>query len=450
MTPLMHHAALALLAILGSTPPGDQAKLPDTPAGKIAAAYLAAFNDGADAALVKFEQDYRVAAKLKETGAAERASRIKEMRANFGTLVVEGIKPAGDGSFRALLKGSKGAAVEMHFVPAKGDATKLDFIEVTTFGSQPRALTAVERAAAVEGAAKAMESGYVFPETGAKMAATVREKLKAGGYDDSKDDIALARAVTADFLAVSHDKHIGMAVQPPPEPDQRQSIAGPSQEEMARENYGFRKVERLAGNIGYIKFDIFLPDDAAKETALAALRFVSHCDAMVFDLRQNGGGSPEMIRFLTSSLFDQPTLLNQMMDRDGTVVEEFATLADFPGPRFSASTPIFVLTSNRTFSGAEEFSYNLKALKRATIVGEVTGGGAHPVRRERIGEGFALRVPYMRAHNPITGTNWEGTGVTPDVEVPADQALEKALELARASLAAKRPSPGGAGARPGG
>jgi len=182
---------------------------------------------------------------------------------------------------------------------------------------------------------------------------------------------------------------------------------------MARENYAFRKVERLEGNIAYIKFDLFLEEEAAKQKALAALNFIAHCDAIIFDLRQNGGGSPEMIRFITSSLFDTPTLLNQMIDRDGKVVQEFSTLADFPGPHFNADVPVFVLTSSRTFSGAEKFSYNLKALKRATIVGETTGGGAHPVRGERIGDHFTLRVPFMRAHYPITGTNWEGTGVEP-------------------------------------
>src|SRR5262249_6744024 len=150
------------------------------------------------------------------------------------------------------------------------------------------------------------------------------------------------------------------------------------------------------------------------------------CDAIVFDLRQNGGGSPEMIRFLTSYLFEAPTHLNDMVDREGKTVEEWWTTKDVPGRRPKTDVPVYVLTSQRTFSGAEEFSYNLKNLKRATLVGETTGGGAHPVRGEQLNDRFAIRIPFMRACNPITKTNWEGTGVEPDVKVPAAEALDKA------------------------
>lgn len=430
-------AALAVSAPDFSPP--SPPELPSTPAGKIARAYLAAYNDQSEAAAVKFEEAYRVEARLKEISAADRGARMRGMRENTGTLTVEEVMAGEGGSFTARVRGSKGVVMEMRFVSAKEDGSKLDFIEVATFDTPPQAVTGEQRAAAIEGAAKAMETGYVFPEVGARMASKLREKLKAGGYDAVKDDVALARVVTADLVEVSHDKHIGMGVRPARDAGQGQTIQGPSDQEMARENYGFRKVERLDGNIGYLKFDVFVEDDKAKETALAALRFIAHCDVVIFDLRQNGGGSPDMIRFITSSLFDKPTLLNQMMDREGKVVEEFTTLADFAGPHFGADVPVYVLTSGRTFSGAEEFGYNLKSLKRGTLVGETTGGGAHPVREERVGERFGLRVPYMRAHNPITKTNWEGKGVEPDVKVPAERALEKALELARAKLKAARP-----------
>ncbi len=164
------------------------------------------------------------------------------------------------------------------------------------------------------------------------------------------------------------------------------------------------------------------------------MNFLSGCDAIIFDLRSNGGGSPEMIRYITSYLFDSKTHLNDMVDRDSKVVEEYWTLEQVPGPRPKKDVPVFVLTSSRTFSGAEEFSYNLKNLKRATLVGETTGGGAHPVRGERVNERFMVRVPFMRAQNPITKTNWEGAGVEPDVKTGAGDALERATELARQAI----------------
>ncbi len=420
----------ATVAMAGDKEP----ELPNTPAGNIAKAYLAAFNDSAEGAQQKFEENYRVASKLAEASASERASRMKAMREKNGTFKITQIRESEANTITLRIMGSKGTEAEMKFVLAAGDTSKLDFVMVTADDMPAQPLNTDERAAAVEDAAKAMETGYVFPELGAKMAAAIREKHKSGAYD-SLSDVALARAITDDFVAVSHDKHIGMRVQPPASASRGQASHMPSESDMSLENYYFRKVERLDGNIGYIKFDLFLDEQGAKDTALLALKFVGNCNAIIFDLRQNGGGSPEMIRFITSSLFDKPTLLNQMMDRDSKIVEEYTTLADFAGPRFGADVPVYVLTSNRTFSGAEEFSYNLKNLKRATIVGETTGGGAHPVRGEKVGDRFMLRVPYMRAHNPITKTNWEGTGVEPDVKVPADKALEKALELARSKTA---------------
>lgn len=418
------------LALVGDKEP----ELPNTPAGKVAKAYLAAFNDSAEGAQQKFEETYRVAAKLAETSASERANRMKAMREKNGTFKITQIRESEANTITLRLMGSKGTEAEMKFVLA-ADTSKLDFIMVSADDTPAQPLNTDERSAAVEDAAKAMETGYVFPEVGAKMAAAIREKHKSGAYD-ALSDVALARAISDDFVAVSHDKHIGMRVQPPAS---TAHAIMPDERDMSKENYYFREVERLDGNIGYIKFDLFLDDQGAKDTALLALKFVANCNAIIFDLRQNGGGSPDMIRFITSSLFDKPTLLNQMMDRDSKIVEEYTTLADFAGPRFGADIPVFVLTSNRTFSGAEEFSYNLKNLKRATIVGETTGGGAHPIRGEKVGDRFMLRVPFMRAHNPVSQTNWEGTGVEPDVKVPADKALEKALELARSKAVRAEP-----------
>jgi CubicO group peptidase (beta-lactamase class C family) len=194
-------------------------------------------------------------------------------------------------------------------------------------------------------------------------------------------------------------------------------------------NFGFEKIERLGGNVGYLDLRAFESPDSAAETAAAAMAFLANTDALIFDLRQNGGGDPAMVAFLCSYLFDQRTHLNDLYSRPDNRTEEFWTRDDVPGKRYG-DKPVFVLTSSRTFSGAEEFSYNLKSLKRATIVGETTGGGAHPVNPRRLGKDFLITVPFARAINPITKTNWEGTGVKPDVDVPAAQALKVAHLLA--------------------
>ena len=160
--------------------------------------------------------------------------------------------------------------------------------------------------------------------------------------------------------------------------------------------------------------------------AVGAMAFLANCDALIIDLRDNGGGNPEMIQLLSSYFFSgEPRHLNSFYYRLDEKTEQYWTLPYVPGSKL-ADTDLYVLTSSYTFSGAEEFTYNLKNMKRATIVGETTGGGAHPVRMEILNDHFAIGVPYARAVNPISKTNWEGTGIEPDVKVPAAQALDKA------------------------
>jgi C-terminal processing protease CtpA/Prc len=192
----------------------------------------------------------------------------------------------------------------------------------------------------------------------------------------------------------------------------------------------FVKVEQLDGNVGYVKFNGFFDVEFCGPTASAAMNFVAGSRALIVDLRDNGGGSPAMVAYVSSYLFSTRTHLNDLWTRRTGATEEFWT-RDVPGRRFGGEKPVYVLTSARTFSGAEEFTYNLKSLKRATIVGETTGGGAHPVSAHPIDEHFVIGVPFARAVNPITHTNWEGVGVAPDVKVLAADALATALKLAR-------------------
>ncbi len=194
---------------------------------------------------------------------------------------------------------------------------------------------------------------------------------------------------------------------------------------MRKDNFGFKKIELLPGNIGYIDFRYFADAGfgGAGATAIAAMNFLAHTDAIIFDLRQNGGGNPSMIQLISSYLFEEPVHLNSFYIRKTNETKQFWTQGHVQGSKMTGN-PVYVLTSSYTFSGAEEFTYNLKNMKHGTIIGETTGGGAHPVEG-RIFENLnvAMSLPFGRAVNPITKTNWEGTGIEPNIKVPADLAL---------------------------
>jgi C-terminal processing protease CtpA/Prc len=208
-------------------------------------------------------------------------------------------------------------------------------------------------------------------------------------------------------------------------------------------NCFFEKAERLDGNIGYIKFDGFGEPEICGPKATAAFAALGDVNAVILDLRENGGGRPEMVAFVSSYLFAKKTHLNDIYERTANKTTQYWTNPDVPGKKL-ATQPIFVLTSHDTFSAAEDFTYGLKNLKRAMIVGETTGGGAHPIEAARLDDHFMMNVPFARSISPITKTDWEGTGVEPDVKVPGAQALETAKKRAAEALERqqkKKPAP---------
>ena len=293
---------------------------------------------------------------------------------------------------------------------------------------QPAPLTGDDRAKIIDQISNALLETYVFPEDAEVMAQLLAEQLESSAYDDATDFTVFCNLLNQDLHSVRRDLHlhVDFAPLPPSEPGTAQQAEEERRmlEKLPRLNYGFRRLELLEGNIGYLRLDAFIDAGLAGETAIAAMAFLANADAMIFDLRNNGGGSPSMISLISSYLFEEPTHLNSFYIRRRDVTKEFWTQADIQGKRRS-EVPVIVLTSGRTFSAAEEFAYNLKHLGRATIVGEPTRGGAHPVERFRVdGYPMAVSLPFGRAINPITGTNWEGTGVEPDIEVTADRALD--------------------------
>ncbi len=305
---------------------------------------------------------------------------------------------------------------------------------VVSAQTPPESLGDDERAAVVERIGQMLNQRYVFEDVARECAEHLQAQLEAGEFDDLTDPEAFAARLTESIQSVSHDKHMRVRPRPAERATMEQENPARAQakrmDRMRRQNFGFEKVERLDGNIGYLDMRYFAGNPEARPTAVASMNFLANADALIFDMRKNGGGSPEMIRFICSYLFDEPTHLNSLYWREGDVTQEFWTMDDVPGPKMP-DVPVFVLTSNYTFSGAEEFSYNLRTRERATLVGETTGGGANPGGTMPINPRFEIFIPTGRAINPITGINWEGTGVTPHVEVEADDALDTALELAR-------------------
>jgi retinol-binding protein 3 len=270
---------------------------------------------------------------------------------------------------------------------------------------------------------------YVLPEPAATMAASLTEGLRTGAFDGFSNGWSLANELTAHLRRVNADLHLSVGFSPlaggPPMPTP--GVARPRP--MNPADCGFERAEILEGNVGYIKINELADPVRCSTKATDALRLIGGATAAIFDLRDGIGGNAAMSMLLYAQLFDSPARVSAVQARDSVQLRELRwpeRAADVP----LTDTPVYVLTSAETFSGAEAFAYDLQALKRATIVGEATKGGAHMPQLERIDERFVLSLPRARAVNPITGTNWEGVGVRPDVAVPARDALSTALRLA--------------------
>lgn len=314
---------------------------------------------------------------------------------------------------------------------------------------EPKPLTATSatidvatRQQIVELVSARIQAHYVFPEIANQVAEALNANLQSNRYAPVAQAPAFAEQLTQDLRAITHDKHMNVSYVADPLPERPPGAERPTPEELAqlrqqmeKENFGVARVECLPLNIGYIDLRYFGNLAWVAESITAAMTLIAHTDALIVDLRQNGGGDPNTVAFMTSYLLDERTHLNSFYLRQGDRIEQFWTQEWVPGKRFGQRKPVYVLTANFTFSGAEEFSYNLKHLKRATIVGETTGGGAHPGRKHRLSPHFQISIPDGRAINPITNTNWEGVGVEPDVPVAASDALRVAQVLARKRLA---------------
>ena len=273
---------------------------------------------------------------------------------------------------------------------------------------------------------------YIFPDAARKWAAYLEAQYKKGAYAGIKDPTDLADRLQQDLQKAHHDGHFRLLYAPGMAGNladtthmaERRRVGDSLQRIMMRSrNYEFTKVEILPGNIGYIKFNGFVGClDEARPTITGAFRFVTNTKAIIIDLRDIGGGSPAMVSQIESYFFPVKTHMNDIIDqKNGT--EVFWT---DPAKADSVllQQPVYILTSRHTFSGAEDFSYGMQAVHRVTIVGDTSGGGAHPVGPVPVALGFVALIPFARSLNHYTHSDWEGTGVIPDIPTLSTGALE--------------------------
>ena len=289
----------------------------------------------------------------------------------------------------------------------------------------------------VHAIADSLVGGYIYEATGRTFADSLRT-LSAAGHFDTLRGGSLANEVTSVLSRIGHDRHLGIyfdapAGSPTNGPVRvRRRPSAPTGAASASDpiQLGFARIERLPGNIGYLDVRGFSDDPEALRFADSVMATFADVRALIIDLGQNRGGGPEMVRLLSTYLFDRPTHLVSSFMRGMSAPSERWTLSKVRGRRL-ASVPVFVLTSRHTISAAESFTFGLKAHDRITIVGEPTAGGGHFGDIVTLPGGFSMFLPRGRTYDPRTNEGWEATGIQPDVRVPYSQALERAVEMAK-------------------
>jgi hypothetical protein len=293
-----------------------------------------------------------------------------------------------------------------------------------TFKLTPKIKTEV-----VQSVSNLLLNNYVFPDTAKLMSAFILAQLHKGNYKTITNPVTFTDVLSQDILSVLKDNHLQIQYNPAFEKqllsaNNDNATPQKNQTNYSNSNYGFRVVKILNGNIGYIEMSGFAnPNTKSQEAVKAAMALVANTNTLIFDMRNNGGGSPEMVKYICSYFFQNKTHLMDWYNRSANTLTPFYTSPDTTEKRF-LNKPIYILIADKTASAAEEFCYDLKNLNRATLVGQTTMGAAHGTYEASASNGFVLYIPYARMVNAITKTDWENTGVVPHISTGADKALE--------------------------
>ncbi len=280
-----------------------------------------------------------------------------------------------------------------------------------------------------------MQDLYIYPDIAKKTSEHLYKQYEAGYFDKYKDNETFATVLTESVQSVNKDKHMRIMSNAPYIAPQN-TLEAKSAHRMGQINnyrsinHGFKELKMLEGNVAYLDLRMFASMDRAKEMADAYMKLLSLSDAVIIDLTNNGGGDPSMVQYLCSYFFDQKLHLNSLYYREGDRTEEYWTLEEVGGKKL-VDIPLFIMIGEETFSGAEEFSYNMQTQKRATLIGQTSAGAANPGGTRGINEHLSVFIPTGRAINPVTHTSWEGVGVQPEILTKKEETLEQALILAQ-------------------
>jgi hypothetical protein len=310
-----------------------------------------------------------------------------------------------------------------------------------------RAVDQAVRLEVIDTLVATLNAHYVFPDKAKQVELVLRKHQREGKYDGITDGKQLAKQLSDDIDGVVHDKHMSVhfgsrpipaddAVPPPPQTraEWEKQVSPAVLERVRASNLGVEKVEHLSPRIGYLQISMFGPVFLVSDKFAAAMNELADTDGLIIDLRNNGGGGGDSVALLISYLVDERTRLNDTWERTTGVTRQYWTQDKLDGKRYGGKKPVLILAGPHTKSAAESFAYQMQALKRATVIGERTWGGANASRHYRLSEYFAAFIPNRRSISPITHTNWEGTGVVPDVAAKVDDALAAAKDLMQRQL----------------
>jgi len=415
----------AMLSCAADTGP---TAIPNTPAGRVFRAWLDAYNAADSARLEayarRFEPAMSVHSQLvfrEQTGRWDIVSVERSDLTHLEVMLRTGEDPLRKYSNSITMYG---------FVDLSDTATSRAQTTFTLIGtgvaSRVNQISRAQRALAIDSVVAKLVGNYVFPEVAERVADSLRARRARGVYDDYTNEISFAHRLNGDLLELGRDRQIAVEYAwrvplPPPVPTPPAML-----------HCGLEPARVLKDSVGYVKFYGFRePERDCGHEVSQVMNSVAGTRALIIDLRENGGGSSSMMAYLAAYLVSGCTHLEDVWDRRTGRANQIWTTDGLPGPAFGGRKPLYILTSLRTFSAAEGLAYALKTLRRATIVGETTGGGAHITALGQIGEHLLVRVPVARAVNPITGTNWQAVGVKPDVSVRASEALAVTQRLIR-------------------
>jgi hypothetical protein len=310
--------------------------------------------------------------------------------------------------------------------------TGISYADQYTRQQADKSLTIKQKQAIINQLITNMNQSYIFPDKAKAFERLVREQQANGDYHNISSSQKFEKILNEQLSSVTNDGHLMLSYSdrqvpiPSTDPEQAKQQKNAELKMMRSLNWGIEKMERFSFNIGYLDLSMFADAEHAAETIAAAMTMVSNTEALIIDLRFSRGGYPETVALLASYFLDKRTHLSDMVDRKGNVSEQIWSAKSVKGKRYGEQRDLYILTSQDTYSAAEDFAYTLKHLKRAKIIGATTGGGAHPGDFVRLSPHFEVFIPSERSLNPITQTNWEGVGVIPDMRVPTEDALKVA------------------------